>query len=78
VLAFRELADGGLGLNRGRCTLDGVWRAATCRRFSEAPAVAQYESGDKSPHSKGSSGALVYSSEDQLFRSVRVKPDVSG
>jgi CRISPR-associated endoribonuclease Cas6 len=71
VLAFRELADVGLGLNRGRCTLDGVWSAATCRRFSDAPTGAQYESGDKSPHSKGSSGALVYSAEDQLFRSVK-------
>jgi len=98
VLSFRELAEGGLGLNRARCTLDRVWSAAICRRFGTAAVdpgtegtsqlssqqFEYIESGDmrgprrgsraevlKSPHSKDSSIALIYSAEDQLFRSVK-------
>jgi hypothetical protein len=55
VLAFRELADVGLGLNRGRCTLDVV----------EELGLSSPVSG------RLSSVAFVYSAEDQLFRSVK-------
>jgi len=55
VLAFRELAEGGLGLNRGRCTLDKV----------EELGLSSPVSG------RLSSMAFVYSAEDQLFRSVK-------
>jgi hypothetical protein len=55
VLSFRELAEGGLGLNRGRCTLDNV----------EELGLSSPISG------RLSSVAFVYSAEDQLFRSVK-------
>jgi hypothetical protein len=55
VLAFRELVDVGLGLNRGRCMLDVV----------EELGLSSPVSG------RLSSVAFVYSAEDQLFRSVK-------
>lgn len=62
VLAFRELAEGGLGLNRSRCTLDSVEELGL-----SSPAVGD-SSAVANPRSKV---APVYSSEDQLFRTVK-------
>jgi hypothetical protein len=53
VLSFRELAEGGLGLNRARCKLDRV--------------VAQTSICD----SQTRHSTLLYSSQDQLFHSVK-------
>ena len=61
VLSFRELAEGGLGLNRARCTLDRVVvQTSVCgtRTF-----------GVEETSECGT--ALVYSNQDQLFRSVK-------
>ena len=83
VLAFRELAEAGLGLNRGRCTLDRVEELDVARTVQSAPEhsspsqspVAGYSSlvsGHPSPVTgRQSSVALIYSNEDELFRSVK-------
>jgi hypothetical protein len=64
VLAFRELAEGGLGLNRGRCTLDEVEEFGL---LASSPVVGQQSSvSDQQP-----SVTLIYSREDQLFRTVK-------
>jgi hypothetical protein len=54
VLSFRELAGEGLGLNRAECTLDRVEQLGICA------------SGDDKG---GSKAELVYSADDQVFRS---------
>jgi CRISPR-associated endoribonuclease Cas6 len=67
VLAFRELAEGGLGLNRGRCTLDRVEALSLdARRQWAAANVESIVTVD----GQLSSGKILYSSEDQLFHSV--------
>jgi hypothetical protein len=59
VLSFRELAGEGLGMNRARCTLERV----------EQNAIS---SNAASP--MGSQARLIYSAEDQLFRSPTPSP----
>lgn len=71
VLAFRELAEGGLGLNRGRCTLDQVQEfgfPASSPVLGQQPSVSgqQLSVTDQQPLV-----TLIYSSEDQLFRTVK-------
>ena len=79
VLAFRELAEGGLGLNRARCVLDRVWSMPISRRVHTQPGPgstrtdSQQNDGNESEPTSPlieSSSALLYSAEDQLFRSV--------
>ncbi len=53
VLSFRELAAQGLGLNRAQCTLERV---------------EQQGIGDR-PQATGNGTKLIFSAEDQLFRS---------
>jgi hypothetical protein len=64
VLAFRELAEGGLGLNRGRCNLDQV---------EEFGLLAWSPVGGEQPSVTGQqiSVTRIYSSEDHLFRTVK-------
>jgi CRISPR/Cas system endoribonuclease Cas6 (RAMP superfamily) len=64
VLSFRELATGGLGLNRAKCTLEKVEEiGAVPIPLEAAPAVGGMDDGDLQPR-------LIYSSEDQLFRTT--------
>lgn len=55
VLSFRELAQGGLGLNRARCTLEKV---------EEVGVPSEGDAFD------GPKKRLIYSAEDQLFRAA--------
>lgn len=64
VLAFRELAEGGLGLNRGRCTLDKVEELC----LPDSSAVVGQQSSVPRHRSLVN---LIYSSDDQLFRTVK-------
>jgi hypothetical protein len=61
VLSFRELAEAGLGLNRARCSLDRVVAQTVQSAFGDVAYAASLRE----------SSALVYSAEDQLFRSVK-------
>jgi len=67
VLAFRELAEGGLGLSRDQCTLDRV------EALSIGASSQLSSSNGQSTDTVGgqlSHGKVIYSSEDQLFHSV--------
>ncbi|MFY9555890.1 MAG: CRISPR system precrRNA processing endoribonuclease RAMP protein Cas6 [Blastocatellia bacterium] len=67
VLAFRELAEGGLGLNRGHCTLDRVEALGVDMGNRVSGADVEPPAASNAPSSLDKP---LYSSEDQLFRSI--------
>jgi len=67
VLSFRELAEGGLGLNRARCTLDRV----VAQTVQSANVAQTVQFADNAATAKTGQSAPLYSAEDQLFRSVK-------
>jgi hypothetical protein len=67
VLSFRELAAEGLGLNRARCALEKVEEiGVTPVPLGVEPSVAAMHGGNPQPR-------VIYSAEDQLFRTHETK-----
>jgi len=65
VLSFRELAAEGLGLNRAKCTLERVEQVGLADTWKLTPDGLSSVPCNLSPVN-----SLVYSAEDQLFRTI--------
>lgn len=70
VLAFRELAAEGLGLNRTRCTLE---RVEQVRLSSDEKIYVADETGS-TPDKTRRSAKVIYTAADQIFQPPEISP----